>query len=355
LPKPGRKPAVVPPPPQKAGSAHGGITLTVRDLLTIAENVGLRVVCNDCEHQLRIVDDALHSWVLWNRVDRVSSTPSMLCSWNAALQCWIADGIRLLGGSDGPGSPAWPNPDNTPLLAYAAVAHFMRGWPRPYTGDPPTLDPAQFTRWQHLESMLRGAGALHAPLRDPRATGENEPDRPAERAAAVQFGDEYGATRDLVFQTLSALGALRILGAGVADYAAGLPIRPRSDETRELLMRMLAHAYEALHGERYTISNRATGATRGRDTIPAGPALAWTRALFKLAAERASEMGAAIDAHSDFEELLVWMSRPDAAAELIRPVDAWKKLDAERAEARRRTTGGAQRRNAPARSSLRRR
>jgi hypothetical protein len=115
-----------------------------------------------------------------------------------------------------------------------------------------------------------------------------------------------------------AAAALRTLREMVNDVAQDA--RTKNAERRNLVKRSLfaglRESYEELHGRGYTVSNTtASAGGRGRDTVPAGPAMAWTEGLLRLAAQR-SDAGA-------LRELAEWARRtPDGVARRIRETRA---------------------------------
>jgi hypothetical protein len=321
----------MPPPPPQSASSHGGVPLSPDDLKRLAAQADLEITCGPAKLERRVahIHDALHSWVLWNRVDRNRVAPSYLREWAVALEGWIADGIVLLGGSPAPGSPSWGTRED-------AAHHLIRAWLTPDRVDEAEPRPEERVRWLFLQAMLREARALDGGLRVPWYQREDEQPEHAERATSIET--EYGATTALVRQTLAALGALRMLAHGTALRAAALPSHPGPNGSRRQLMRTLAYCYEALHRRPYTSVNpNPASRDEPAERIPEGPALAWTRALFRLMAERVDAMPPAmIDQHAEFRELAAWGAKPHAAAELIHPVAWWEEQAAKRAAQRAR-------------------
>jgi hypothetical protein len=321
----------MPPPPPQSASSHGGVPLTPDDLEALAAQADLEITCEPEELERRVADihDALHTWVLWNRVDRNRVAPSYLRQWAGALEGWVADGVVLLGGNSAPGSPSWGARD-------AAAHHLIRAWPTPDRADDAEPRPEERRRWLFLEAMLREARALDSGLRAPWHQREDEQFEPDEVAAAT--ATEHRATTALVRQSLAALGALRMLAHGTALRAAALPSHPGPNDSRRQLMRTLAYCYEALHRRPYTSVNpNPASRDEPAERAPEGPALAWTRALFRLMAERVDAMPPAmIDQHAEFRELAAWGAKPHAAAALIHPVAWWEEQAAKRAAQRAR-------------------
>lgn len=237
--------------------------------------------------------------------------------WLDSLDAWIQDGITILGGSHEAGSPAWGPPGVS-----GARWHLSKGWPAVTPENAAEDGGRAFGKWVAIAGALLRARVIAEMPPDPRVDRDlRSPDQLQELRAAT---GTFEATERLLDTMLECLGALRGLSEGARANAAGLQTHPGPDGARRILMRGLAYSFEELHGRDYTVvvpNPRTHGSVP-----PEGAALAWTRALFRLIADRVESMPAEIvDKHNEFRELAAWGDKPHAAAELIQPVAQWEK------------------------------
>jgi hypothetical protein len=285
----------VPPPGAAEADVAGAVKIRDRDVERLACKVGLEIVATPeaLAEQANEISAALNDYVIWSRAFKARHRSSELRDWYDALGRWASDGIVLLGGDPNAGSPGWGDV----AAVRNAASYLNRGWPAP-----PIESEAERAAFHHLHKLLAAARET------PHVAGPST----------------YDATRDALVATLHYLDVLRILSRRAGANATEPPPGRKPDQCRKKLIRKLGAAFEALHGRAYVVSNRPIAALR--DTIPYGPALDWSRALFSLAVRRAGAMArlaarrAAVPADTlpELHELARWANGTDTLAEAIR-------------------------------------
>lgn len=158
----------------------------------------------------------------------------------------------------------------------------------------------------------------------------------AEAGARLDTRSIFGA-HDVVRLSVAALRQLAALADTAGDRNAMIR-RTALDLPTVELFSAFAEVFGVLHDRKYTVSNRAMISNRatakGRESQPSGPAMRWTRALLKHAAEE-SQGARTTEA---LRKLAAWgEKKPDGLAARIRAAGAFiKRVSEQKAHPKRR-------------------
>ncbi len=307
--KPLRRPVAVPPPSYPAGLIASGVLLTPDDLCHLAKATRLNITLAGDSSLIAAateIDRALQDYVVGCHIKNTAMRRGPTLDRSESMAAWVKDGILILGGVPKSANQGWVK-DGPGLLG--GLAHLMRALP-PSSADDPLI-----------------AGRSVRDIQDLLATALRQADVMDERPNVT-----FKMMKRLVHKLLGSLCVLHVLEPGLQQYASGLPTRSGRNIQRQMLMQQLSDCFQRLHGQRYTIIT--PNPVSNPSAPPGGPALEWTRSLFRLVADRANAKsdGSHRDEFPELRKLVNWVDRRHAAAELIKPIDDWQ------AKATKRTT-----------------
>ncbi|WP_174242081.1 hypothetical protein [Teichococcus oryzae] len=290
----------------------------------------LRFLAAEAQFPLRIIDEkeltaeakclstTLEVALLWLRENSPPLLKKDVVEWQAALTRWIAEGTTLLGGR-------LESRSATRALSVgptAAVATLLsNSWPVETRAEGKQLPHAQ--RRLALLDDLKKAGALTSFAEELSTTlsstelGETDDQEPSGPS-------EYSVTQALLAIALPTLSALQILATEMEARTHSLQRRTRKID-RWGLLRRLSYHYEHQFGRPYSTSRIFQDAKNAGE--PTGPAIRWTRALFKVAAEECRPRGKIIP---ELKDLIDWSSKPYWGPEVILPVEEWERARSQR-------------------------
>jgi hypothetical protein len=283
----------------------------------LAEAARVQILADDKSLDIVItrIHGAMHDWVMRERFKDRAPRRRAALTWAQSLTAWLEDGIVILGGIPESAKHGWVKEGPALLDGYALLMRALA-----------IAGPDNRTRRQ-LAAALRQAGIEDA-FPDGAFKAEPWPEAPQDPLEFQLWWAERHPTRrpaseikHLLGRLLGSLGALRVLTPSLKQYASKIPARERKDIDRPSLIRELSDCFLKLHQKNYTVisPNPASRSSR-RSLEPVGPALDWTRELFRLFADRSEAMADASSANKfpEFRELAKWSKKSHALAELIK-------------------------------------
>jgi hypothetical protein len=285
----------------------------------LAKAAGLDISADEKTLDIAItkIHTAMHDWVMGERFKEKAMRRRRALDWAETLAIWVEDGIKILGGSAT--KHGWVKED--PALI-TGIALLMRALPRVDADNPDTTDRANYDIQRRLAAALRQAG-IEDPAQAPTFNAEPSLEAPEDPTEFQLWWTERYPTgltdsvmKRLLGILLGSLGARRVLEPGLKQYVSNLPARHSKDIDRQTLIWQLSDCFEQLHKPGYTIIT--PNPVSHPSAPPKGPALDWTRGLFRLFADRAEAKADGSSAFPEFRELAIWGKRPHALADLIK-------------------------------------